>query len=79
MKAYFLSYIGGIPLLIFFIGCQEVSPSLKNVYEILRLSLFGDGEVANISLSLDEAKTMKFLEDAVKKTLKKPVLKATRK
>ena len=78
-SAYFLSYIGGIPLLTFFIGCQEVSPSLKDFYKILRLSLFGDGEVANISLSLDEAKTMKFLEDAVKKTLKKPVLKARRK
>ena len=35
--------------------------------------------MANISLSPDEAKVVKFLEDAVKKTLKKPVLKATRK
>ena len=78
-SAYFLSYIGGIPLLTFFIGCQEVSPSLKDFYEILRLSLFGDGEVANISLSPDEAKIVKLLEDAIKKTLKKLVLKATRK
>lgn len=63
----------------FFIGCQEVSPSLKDVYEILRLPLLWDGEVANISLSPDEAKTENFVEDAVKKILKKPVLKATRK
>ena len=67
----------------FFIGCQEVSPSLEDVYEILRLPLFGDEEVANISLSLDKAKAMKFLKDAVKnavkKTPKKPILKAARK
>ena len=62
----------------FFIGCQEISLSLEDVYEILRLPLFGDGEV-NISLSLDESKAVKFLEDAVKKTLKKPVLKSVRK
>ena len=41
--------------------------------------MFEDGEVVNISLSPDESKAVKFLEDAVKKTLKKPVLKATRK
>ena len=29
----------------FFIGFQEVSPSLEDVYEILRLPLFRDGEV----------------------------------
>ena len=63
----------------FFIGCQEVSPSLKDVYEILRLPLFEDGEVVNISLSPDEAKAVKFLEGAMKKTLKKLVLKAVRK
>ena len=34
-----------------FTGCQEVSPSLEDVYEILQLPLFSDGEVANISLS----------------------------
>ena len=62
----------------FFTGCQEISLSLEDVYEILRLPLFGDGEV-NISLSLDESKAVKFLEDAVKKTLKKPVLKSVRK
>ena len=63
----------------FFIGCQEVSPSLKDVYEIVRLPLFEDGEVVNISLSPDEAKAVKFLEGAMKKTLKKLVLKAVRK
>ena len=63
----------------FFIGCQEISISLEDVYEILRLSLFEDGEVVNISLSPNESKAVKFLEDAVKKTLKKPVLKAARK
>ena len=63
----------------FFTRCQEVSPSLEDVYEILRLPLFGNGEVANIFLSLDEAKAMKFLKDVVKKTLKKPFLKAARK
>ena len=63
----------------FFIGCQEISPSLKDVYEILRLPLFGDDEVVNISLSPNEAKAEKFLEDVVKKTLKKIVLKAVRK
>ena len=41
--------------------------------------MFGDGEVVNISLSHNEAKAVKFLEDAMKKTLKKPVLKAVRK
>ena len=41
--------------------------------------MFGDGEVANISLSLDEAKVVKFLKDAVQKTLKKQILKAARK
>ena len=41
--------------------------------------MFGDGEVVNISLSPDESKVVKFLEDAVKKTLKKPTLKAVRK
>ena len=63
----------------FFTGCQEISPSLEDVYEILRLPLFGDGEVVNISLFPDESKVVKFLEDAVKKTLKKPVLKIARK
>ena len=62
----------------FFIGCQEISLSLEDVYEILRLPLFGDGEV-NISLSLDESKVVKFLKDTVKKNLKKLVLKAARK
>ena len=60
----------------FFTGCQEISPSLEDFYEILRLPIFGDGEVVNIFLSPDESKVVKFLEDAVKKTLKKPVLKA---
>ena len=63
----------------FFTGCQEIFPSLEDVYEILRLPLFGDGEVVNISLSPDEAKAKKFLKDVVKKTLKKLVLKAIRK
>ena len=45
----------------------------------MRLPLFGDGDVANISLSSNEAKAVKFLEDAIKKTLKKPILKAARK
>ena len=45
----------------------------------MRLPLFGDREVANISLSPDEAKVVKFHEDAVKKNLMKPILKATRK
>ena len=49
----------------FFTGCQEISPSLEDVYEILRLPLFGDGEVVNISLSPSESKVMKFLEDVV--------------
>ena len=62
----------------FFTRCQEISPSLEDVYEILRLPLFGDGEVANISLSPDESKFVKFLEYVVKKTLKKPILKATK-
>ena len=63
----------------YFTGCQEISPSLEDVYEILRLPLFGDDEIVNISLSPDESKVVKFLEDVVKKTLKKPVLKAVRK
>ena len=63
----------------FYIGCQEVYHSLEDVYKILRLPLFGDGEVAKISLCLDEAKAVKFLEDTVKKTLKKSILKAARK
>ena len=45
---------------------------------LLRLSLFGDGEVVNISLSPDKSKVVKFLEDAVKKTLKKPILEVVR-
>ena len=60
----------------FFTGCQL---SLEDVYEILRLPLFGDGVVAKISLSPDKAKAIKFIEVAVKKTLKKLVLKAARK
>lgn len=63
----------------FFTRCQEIFPSLEDVYEILRLPLFGDGEVVNIFLSPNEAKAVKFLEYAMKKTLKKPVLKAVRK
>ena len=63
----------------FLTGCQEISPSLEDVYEILRLPLFGDGEVVNISLSHDESKVVKFLTDAVKKTSKKLVLNAARK
>ena len=63
----------------FFIGCQEISLSLEDVYEILRLPLFRDGEVVNISLSPDKSKAMKFLEDAMKKTLKKPILKVAKK
>ena len=63
----------------FFIGCQEISISLEDVYEILRHLLFEDGEVVNISLSPDDSKAVKFLEDTMKKTLKKPVLKAVRK
>jgi len=63
----------------FFTGCQEISPSLEDVCEILRLPLFGDDEVFNISLSPDESKVVKFLEDVEKKTLKKLVLKTTRK
>ena len=35
--------------------------------------------MVNISLSPDKAKAVKFLEDVVKKTLKKSVLKAARK
>ena len=35
--------------------------------------------MVNISLSLDESKAVKYLEDAVKKNLKKPVLKVARK
>ena len=45
----------------------------------MRLPLFGDGEVVNISLSPDESKVVKFLENAEKKTLKKPILKTTSK
>ena len=41
--------------------------------------MFGDGEVVNISLSPEESKAVKFLEDAVKKTLKKLFLKTARK
>ena len=41
--------------------------------------MFRDGEVVNISLSLDKSKAVKFLEEAVKKTLKKSVLKAAKK
>lgn len=63
----------------FLIRCQEVSPSLEDVYEILRLPLFGEGDVTNIPLTSKEAKTMKFLKDAVKKNLKKPILKAAKK
>ena len=44
----------------------------------MRLPLFGDGEVVNIPLSPYESKVVKFLEDAVKKTLKKLVLKVAR-
>ena len=44
----------------------------------MRLPLFKDGEVVNILLSPDESKAVKFHEDAVKKTLKKLVLKAAR-
>ena len=63
----------------FFTRCQEISPSLEDVYEILRPLLFGDREEVNISLSPNESKAVKFLEDALKKTLKKLVLKAARK
>ena len=62
----------------FFTRCQEISPSLEDVYEILRPLLFGDHEEVNISLSPNESKAVKFLEDALKKTLKKLVLKAAR-
>lgn len=62
----------------FFTRCQEISPSLEDVYEILRLPLFGVGEVVNIRLSLDKYKFVKFLKDVVNKTLKKSVLKAVR-
>lgn len=55
----------------FFTGCQEVSSSPEDVYEILGLPLFKDGEVANICLSPNKVKPIKFLEDAIKKTLKK--------
>ena len=41
--------------------------------------MFGDGEVVNISLSPDVSKVVKFFKDAVKKTLKKPILKTARK
>ena len=63
----------------FFTGCQEISLSLEDVYEILRLPLFRDGEVVNISLSPDKSKAVTFLEDAMKKTLKKPILKVAKK
>ena len=59
--------------------CKEITPFLKDVYKILRLPLFGDGEVVNISLSPDETKAVKFLEDVVQKTLKKSILKVARK
>ena len=42
----------------FFTECQEISISLKDVYEILRIPLFGDDEVVKISLSPDECKAM---------------------
>ena len=79
MKASSLSCTDGI--LPFILSSQGVkkSPSLEDFYEILRLPLFRDGEVANIALSPDEAKAVKFLEDVVKKTLKKPFLMVTRK
>ena len=57
----------------FFTGCQEGSPSLEDVYKILRLPLFGDGEMANISMSFDEGKIVEFLDNAMKKTLKKSI------
>ena len=40
----------------FFTGCQEVYPSLEDVYEILRFPLFGDGKVVNISCLLMKPK-----------------------
>ena len=58
----------------FFTRCHEISPSLEDVYEILRLPLFIDGKVVNISLSPNESKAEKFHEDSVKKALKKLVL-----
>ena len=54
----------------FFTRCQEVSPTLEDFYEILRLPLLGEGDVVNIPLNSEETKIVKFLEDAVKKTLK---------
>lgn len=63
----------------FFIGFQEVSPSLEDVFEILRLLLFIEGDMVNIPLSSEETKFVKFLEVTVKKTLKKPILKVARK
>lgn len=63
----------------FFTGRQEVSPTLEDFYEILRLPLFGEGDVVNIPLTSVETKIVKFLEDAMKKTLKKPIRKDTRK
>ena len=75
----FLLYRWNFVTHIFFTGCEEISISLEDVYEILRLPLFGDGEVVNISLSPDKSKVVKFLDDVVKKTLKKPVMKVARK
>ena len=57
----------------FYIRCQEVYHSLEDVYKILRLPLFGDGEMANISMSFDEGKIVEFLENAMKKILKKSI------
>lgn len=54
--------------LTFFTECQEVSPSLEVVYEILKLPLFGDEEVVNIALSPDEAKVVKFSKENLEKT-----------
>ena len=41
--------------------------------------MFGDGEVANIFLSLDEAKAIKFLEDVVRKPWRSQFWKIARK
>ena len=62
----FLLYRWNPTIHTFFTRCQEISPSLEDVNEILRLPLFGDGEVVNISLSPNESKAAKFLEDVVK-------------
>jgi len=80
MKACFLFCIAGILSLTHCSqGVKRISISLEDFYEILRLPLFRDGEVVNITLFTDESKTVKFLEDVVKKTLKKLVLKVARK